>query len=117
MSTVYHHIDSIGLGDNRLLYNDKEILNHIEMGILKIAQNSNVDSVSAIIVTESLKGDVLHLRPIFQQIKNILGYFPSNSIVVLGKKKNDCNNVFAEKKKVKIMEVLAEFGVPSNKYL
>jgi hypothetical protein len=36
---------------------------------------------------------------------------------VLGTKKNDCNNVFAEKKKVKIMEVLAEFGVPSNKYL
>ena len=48
---MYCHIDSIGLGDNRLKYDDKEILNHIENEILKISKSNGTTSISAIIVT------------------------------------------------------------------
>ena len=51
LGDVYCHIDSIGLGDNRLKYDDKEILNHIENEILKISKSNGTTSISAIIVT------------------------------------------------------------------
>ena len=91
----YYFVDTIGLGDNRLRYNDTEIRNHIEKEIIKMAKQNNVNAIDAIVVTESMKSDVLSLPIIFQQIKNILGHFPAASVVVLGTKKNDCNKVFA----------------------
>ena len=90
MSDKYWHLDTIGLGDNRLKYNDKEILNRIELQILKIADQQQISTLEAILVTESFKSDTLNLKPVFKQIKNILGYFPAKSIIVLATKKNDC---------------------------
>jgi hypothetical protein len=85
----YLFVDTIGLGDNRLIYTDKEIINLIEIEILKFSQSNNILQVSAIMITESFKTDVLNLPIILDKIKNILGYLPVDSIIVLGTKRND----------------------------
>ena len=38
LSQSYCHIDTIGLGDTRLKYNDKEIRNNIEREIIKMSK-------------------------------------------------------------------------------
>ena len=63
-------------------------------------------SISAILVTESLKESLLSLQPIFKQIKNIFGHFPGDSVVVLGTKKNECSEVLLNKKTDKIKNVM-----------
>lgn len=98
MSSRYMHIDTIGVGDNRMVYNDQEILNHIEKEIIKLTKSENVNSIAAVLITESIKSDILSLRVIFQQIRTIFGYLPLESIVVLGTKRNDCSKVFGEKR-------------------
>ena len=67
-----------------------------------MAQQNNVNQIDAIVVTESLKNEIMSLPLVFHQIKNILGHLPTESIVVLGTKKNDCNPFFAEERVVKI---------------
>lgn len=58
LGETYCHIDTIGLGDNSLKFeDDKVILNTIENEILKAVQHENVPTISAILVTESLAGD------------------------------------------------------------
>ena len=99
LSQSYYHIDTIGLGDNTLKYNDKEILNRIEKEIIKITQQNNINQISAIIVTESFMSDLINLQPIFQQIKNILGNFPKDSIIILGTKKNAINGAYSKIKR------------------
>ena len=76
-----------------------------------------MSAVSAIIVTESIKADVLSLPIIFKQIQSILGTFPASSVIVLGTKKNDCNSVFSEIKTKKILETLSSFGVPARNFI
>lgn len=103
MSQQAFHLDTIGLGDNRLTYSDTEIRKHIEMEILKLSETNNFDAFSAIIVTESFKSETITLGLVFQQIKNILGTFPAQSIIVLGTKKNDCGEYFAKIRKTQIL--------------
>ena len=77
MGTPTLHIDSIGLGDHRLIYNNSEILKRIEVELLKIGERISVDEIDAILVTETYTSDLNNLKPVFQQIKNIFGEFPS----------------------------------------
>ena len=51
MNTIYYHIDTIGIGDNRLQYNDQEIRNRIEIEIIRNAKNTFVENISAILIT------------------------------------------------------------------
>ena len=57
------------------------------------------------------------MAPLFRDITKILGYFPKDSVVVLGTKKNDVNPIKYENRCEYIEEVMAEFGVPKNKYM
>jgi hypothetical protein len=117
MSHSYYFVDTIGLGDNRLHYNEAGIRNHIEKEIIKIAANHKVDAIDAIVVTESIKADAISLPIIFQQIYNILGQFPSESVIVLGTKKNDCNSVAANIRTTQILQTMSDFGIPTKKYM
>jgi hypothetical protein len=85
----YLYVDTIGLGDNRLIYTDKEIMNLLEIEVLKFSTSNNILQLSAIVITESLKSDAHSLLIILNQIKTILGYLPIGSIIVLGTKRND----------------------------
>lgn len=87
------------------------------METIKLSQNNNFDSFSALIVTESFKSDTVTLSLIFQQIKAILGVFPTQSIIVLGTKKNDCNPKFAETRKSMILKTMEQYGVPPDRFL
>ena len=98
LSFASWHIDTIGLGDNSMRYNDKEILNHIEKEMLKIAESIKIEEISAIIVTESYFSNVLSLPPLFSQITNIFGHFPEDSIIVLGTKRNEVKDNLANRR-------------------
>ena len=59
--------------------------------MIKLSNESNVDSLDAIVITESLASDEVTLIPIFEQIQNIFGYFPKDSIIIVGTKRNECS--------------------------
>lgn len=92
-------------------------MNRIEKEIIRLTQQNNVNEISAIIVTESFMGDLINLKPIFQQIKNILGKFPQDSIIVLGTKKNAIHEAFSAIKKKEILNVMKENGINQDKFL
>jgi hypothetical protein len=88
LTKPYLYVDTIGLGDKRLIYTDKEIMNLLQIEVLKFSTSNNILQLSAIVITESLKGDGHSLLIILNQIKTILGYLPIGSIIVLGTKRN-----------------------------
>ena len=77
LSQPFWHIDTIGLGDTRLIYNNGEIKKHIQKELIVISKEFEFDGLDAIIVTESYSGDVVSLRTVFKQLKDIFGYFPA----------------------------------------
>ncbi len=91
LTKKYLHLDSIGLGDNTLKYNEESIREHIEKVILNFSSANNLNKISAIIITESLKDSSHQLRNIFAQITKIFGFLPVKSIIVLGTKQNVVN--------------------------
>ena len=74
-------------------------------------------SIKAILVTESLASDIIGLKPVFQQIYNILGYFPVDSIIVLGTKRNVIQKEFADIRIAGIKKIMDEFKIPQHRYL
>ena len=50
MEESYLHVDTIGLGDTKLQYNDKEILNQIEKEVVKISTQHDINTITAIVV-------------------------------------------------------------------
>jgi hypothetical protein len=82
----YLHMDTIGFGDTRLNLTDADIRRKVEMEILRVSNKGSVIQIQAIILTESLYGDSQQLSKNLLQISKIIGYLPSESIVVLGTK-------------------------------
>lgn len=81
-------MDTIGLGDNRLQYDDNEIMKKIEIEILKKSDSMSVNEVPAIIATESFQADAYRLPQVFLQIRRMFNFFPSESIIILATKRN-----------------------------
>lgn len=88
LGKAYLHMDTIGLGDNRLQYDDNEIMKKIEIEILKKSDSMSVNEVPAIIATESFQGDAYRLPQVFFQIRRMFNFFPSESIIILATKRN-----------------------------
>jgi predicted GTPase len=57
----YLHMDTIGLGDNRLTVNDDEIMKQIEIEILKKSDAMNITEVPALIAVDSFQADAYRL--------------------------------------------------------
>lgn len=96
----YLHCDTIGLGDNTMLYDNQAIRENIQINILKLTKPTSVlgcfSKVKAIIVTESFVGDSLRLPNVLTELKNIFKVLPKESILVLGTKRNETpNNTYA----------------------
>ena len=85
------HIHTFSIGDIRLIYNFAEIEKHFERELMKIDKDGLIDSLDAIVVTESYTSDIIYLKSILKWIKDLVGFLPTKSIIVLGTKKNDCH--------------------------
>ena len=99
LGSPYLHMDTIGLGDNRLKYDDSEIMNQIELKILKASDSNQIKRVSAIIVTESFQADAFKLPLVLLQLRKLFGYLPVDSIIVLATKRNMVQNETAYRRR------------------
>lgn len=111
-------MDTIGIGDTRLKYDDNEIMKQIEIEILKKSDSLNIKQVPAIIATESFQADAYRLPHVFLQIRRMFNTFPAQSIIVLATKRNTApNETLYNRRKAQLQALMREYQIPENRYL
>lgn len=88
LGKAFLHLDTVGFGDTRLINKDSLIREKIEEAILKEASVQGVGKLRAILITESYFSDTIRLEILINHIRNMFGFVPSDSIVILLTKKN-----------------------------
>ncbi len=94
LGKVMLHVDTIGLGDNRLKYDDRALLEIIECQVVKEATSLKTSTISALILVESSSDSAYKLPIVIKFLTAMFGGEVGPSCVVLLTKKNQASPAF-----------------------